>query len=134
MLPHQNLNMPANFPMPMSNESGFHETDSPKSLALSHQNEIGGYTETTGGSSPDSALDPSSHGDDIDDFEMHPIHMRDDIGLSDQDLVLKSTKDLNKLLKKRGISKERQKGTYLCLTNFFFTVDLRDWLCGAISS
>ena len=35
--------------------------------------------------------------------------MRDDIGLSDQDLTLISVKDLNKLLKDKNISEERKK-------------------------
>ncbi len=40
---------------------------------------------------------------------MNPVNMRDDIGLSDQDLILMPTKELNKLLKKRNICKARAK-------------------------
>lgn len=38
-----------------------------------------------------------------------PINPRKDVGVSDQELVMMTTKDLNKLLKKRGIPKERAK-------------------------
>merc|ERR1712223_1692738 len=91
----QDLNMPPNnFPMPMSHDSGYHETDSPKSLAPSQNNDHG-YIEP-GGSSPD--LDPCSPGD-TEDYGMDvPINQRNDIGLSDQELVMMSTKDLNRLL------------------------------------
>ncbi len=41
--------------------------------------------------------------------DLPPINFREDIGLSDQDLVKLSTKDLNRLLKKKNIAKERQK-------------------------
>lgn len=41
--------------------------------------------------------------------ELHPINKRGDIGLSDQELVMQSTKTLNKMIKKRGITKERAK-------------------------
>ena len=44
-----------------------------------------------------------------DDFDFPPINTREDIGLSDQELVMLSTKDLNKLLKRKNIPKERQK-------------------------
>ena len=37
------------------------------------------------------------------------VNFRPDVGLSDADLILIPTKDLNKLLKKKGISKERAK-------------------------
>jgi len=49
--------------------------------------------------------------DDVDDDEIPPINLekRPDLGMGDQDLVLCPTKMLNKLLKKRGISKERAK-------------------------
>jgi len=108
---HQDLNMPPNFPM--SNDSGFHETDSPKAPPPHH--DIGspdpGYTEM-GGSSPDSLMDSglvSGEHDDYDDLLSNPINQRNDTGLSDQELVTMSTREINKLLKKRGIDKERQK-------------------------
>ena len=41
--------------------------------------------------------------------DLPPINTRADIGLSDQDLVQISTKDLNKLMKKKGIGKDRAK-------------------------
>ena len=41
--------------------------------------------------------------------EQYPINKRQDIGCSDQELVMQSTKALNKMIKKRGISKERAK-------------------------
>ena len=41
--------------------------------------------------------------------EHYPINKRSDIGVSDQELVMQSTKALNKMIKKRGISKERAK-------------------------
>ena len=43
--------------------------------------------------------------------QIPPINLekRPDLGMGDQDLVLCPTKMLNKLLKKRGISKERAK-------------------------
>jgi len=89
----------------MSHDSGYHETDSPKSLAPSQNNDHG-YIEP-GGSSPD--LDPCSPGD-AEDYGMDvPINQRNDIGLSDQELVMMSTKDLNKKLKKNNITKDRQK-------------------------
>merc|ERR1712037_956284 len=47
--------------------------------------------------------------DDYDDLLSTPINQRNDIGLSDQELVTMSTKEINKLLKKRGIDKDRQK-------------------------
>jgi len=108
---HQDLNMPPNFPM--SNDSGFHETDSPKAPPPHH--DIGspdpGYTEM-GGSSPDSLMDSglgSGEHDDYDDLLSNPINQRNDIGLSDQELVTMSTKEINKLLKKKCIDKDRQK-------------------------
>ena len=39
--------------------------------------------------------------------DLPPINIRGDIGLSDQELVMQCTKALNKLIKKKGISKER---------------------------
>ena len=41
--------------------------------------------------------------------DLPPINIRDDIGLSDQELVVRTTKELNKLLKNKNIPKERQK-------------------------
>ena len=38
-----------------------------------------------------------------------PVNVREDVGLSDQQLILMPTKDLNKLLKKKGITKSRAK-------------------------
>merc|ERR1712051_42308 len=97
---HQDLNMPPNFPM--SNDSGFHETDSPKAPPPHH--DIGspdpGYTEM-GGSSPDSLMDSglgSGEHDDYDDLLSNPINQRNDIGLSDQELVTMSTKEINKFV------------------------------------
>jgi len=107
---HQDLNMPPNFPM--SNDSGFHETDSPKAPPPHH--DIGspnpGYAEM-GGSSPDSLMDSGNAGehDNYDEILSNPINTRNDIGISDQELVTMSTKEINKLLKKSGIPKERQK-------------------------
>jgi len=105
---HQDLNMPPNFPM--SNDSGFHETDSPKAPPPHH--DIGspdpGYTEM-GGSSPDSLMDSGLGSGEHDDYDLPPINTRNDVGLSDQELLMKTTRELNKLLKKRGIDKDRQK-------------------------
>jgi len=105
---HQDLNMPPNFPM--SNDSGFHETDSPKAPPSHH--DIGspdpGYTEM-GGSSPDSLMDSGLGSGEHDDYDLPPINTRNDVGLSDQELLMKTTRELNKLLKKRGIDKDRQK-------------------------
>ena len=44
-----------------------------------------------------------------DDFDYPPINQRVDVGLSDQELVTLSTKELNRMLKRKGISKERAK-------------------------
>merc|ERR1711935_1178879 len=44
-----------------------------------------------------------------DEILSNPINTRNDIGISDQELVAMSTKEINKLLKKSGIPKERQK-------------------------
>ena len=52
---------------------------------------------------------PSLSQDMLEDVEDHNINYRDDIGLGDEKLVTLSTKDLNKMLKKRGISKDRAK-------------------------
>merc|ERR1712012_715135 len=41
--------------------------------------------------------------------EYPPINQRVDVGLSDQELVTLSTKELNRMLKKKGITKERAK-------------------------
>jgi len=41
--------------------------------------------------------------------ELEKCNLRDDVGLYDQDLITMPTKDLNKMLKKKGISKGRQK-------------------------
>merc|ERR1712018_670226 len=38
-----------------------------------------------------------------------PVNYRDDIGLDDKELVTISTKELNRMLKKKGIGKSRQK-------------------------
>ena len=40
---------------------------------------------------------------------LQSFNMREDVGLNDVDLSNISTKELNKLLKKKGISKARQK-------------------------
>lgn len=112
MLPigHQDLNnMPPNYPMPMSNDSGFQDTDSPKAPPPLHNGDMG-YAEM-GGSSPDSLMDRDGADPDEYDIPDHPINLekRIDIGLSDQELVTMSTKEINKLLKKRNIPKERAK-------------------------
>ena len=52
---------------------------------------------------------PSISQDMLEDVEDHNINYRDDIGLGDEKLVTLSTKDLNKMLKKRGITKDRAK-------------------------
>merc|ERR1711935_19104 len=44
-----------------------------------------------------------------DEILSNPINTRNDIGISDEELVTMSTKEINKLLKKSGIPKERQK-------------------------
>merc|ERR1712037_267189 len=64
-----------------------------------------------GGSSPDSLMDSGNAGehDNYDEILSNPINTRNDIGISDQELVTMSTKEINKLLKKSGIPKERQK-------------------------
>jgi len=54
--------------------------------------------------SPRSSLDSNPA---IEDIERNPINKRTDVGLSDQELVLKTTKELNKLIKKRNIPKDR---------------------------
>ena len=41
--------------------------------------------------------------------EQYPINKRLDVGFSDQELVMQSTKALNKMIKKRGITKDRAK-------------------------
>ncbi len=38
-----------------------------------------------------------------------PVNLREDVMLSDQDLVTMPTKELNRYLRKRGVSKKRQK-------------------------
>jgi len=68
--------------MPPSNDSGFHELVE----------------------SPSMKMEPA-----VDEYEHYPINKRSDIGVSDQELVMQSTKALNKMIKKRGISKERAK-------------------------
>lgn len=68
--------------MPPSNDSGFHELVE----------------------SPIMKIEPA-----VDQYEQFPINKRKDVGCSDQELVMQSTKALNKMIKKRGISKERAK-------------------------
>ena len=46
---------------------------------------------------------------DLSEVPLEPVNYRDDIGLDDQALVTISTKELNRLLKKKGINKGRQK-------------------------
>jgi len=112
-LGHQDLNnMPPNYPMPMSNDSGFQDTDSPKAPPPLHNGDMGYAEMVSGGSSPDSLMDRD--GVDQDEYDLllnTPINLekRIDIGLSDQELVTMSTKEINKLLKKRNIPKERAK-------------------------
>jgi len=102
--------MPQNFPM--SNDSGFHETDSPKAPRPHHDIESPnpGYAEL-GGSSPDSLMDSGNAGehDNYDEILSNPINKRNDIGTSDQVMVTMSTKEINKLFKKSEIPKELQK-------------------------
>merc|ERR1739838_1172768 len=43
------------------------------------------------------------------DVLSNPINQRNCIGLSDQEIILMSTEEINKLLKKTGIDKDRQK-------------------------
>jgi len=99
---HQDLNMPPNFPM--SNDSGFHETDSPKAPPPHHDSGSPdpGYAEM-GGSSPDSLMDSGNAGehDNYDEILSNPINTRNDIGISDQELVTMSTKEINKLVHTR---------------------------------
>ena len=59
-----------------------------------------------GSASPDDDDDIDSCPD---DYDYPPINQRVDVGLSDQELVTLSTKELNRMLKKKGISKERAK-------------------------
>jgi len=46
---------------------------------------------------------------DLSEIPPEPVNFRDDIGLDDKALVTISTKELNRLLKKKGINKARQK-------------------------
>ena len=46
---------------------------------------------------------------DLSEVPLEPVNYRDDIGLDDKALVTISTKELNRLLKKKGINKARQK-------------------------
>jgi len=46
---------------------------------------------------------------DLSEVPLEPVNYRDDIGLDDKALVTISTKELNRLLKKKGINKSRQK-------------------------
>jgi len=46
---------------------------------------------------------------DLSEVPLEPVNYRDDIGLDDKALVTISTKELNRLLKKKGINKGRQK-------------------------
>merc|ERR1712241_1186864 len=71
--------------MPHSNDSGFHE---PMDLV----------------DSPSIKIEPA-----VDEYEQYPINKRLDVGFSDQELVMQSTKALNKMIKKRGITKDRAK-------------------------
>jgi len=107
---HQDLNMPPNFPM--SNDSGFHETDSPKAPPPHHDSGSPdpGYAEM-GGSSPDSLMDSGNAGehDNHDKILSNPINTRNDIGISNQEMVTMSTKEINKFFKKSEIPKELQK-------------------------
>jgi len=61
--------------------------------------------------SPVSSDDPNANLDLNDDYLNYPINLdkRTDIGLSDQDLVALGTKELNKKLKRNGITKKRAK-------------------------
>ena len=58
-----------------------------------------------GSTSPDGGDNDSCQ--DYDEYP--PINQRVDVGLSDQELVTLSTKELNRMLKKKGITKERAK-------------------------
>ena len=62
------------------------------------------YIETSNGSS----LVSSTSNSEI-DVPSEPVNFREDIELDDQNLVTISTKELNRRLKKKGISKARQK-------------------------
>ena len=61
--------------------------------------------------SPSQAQSPAAPSPKIagDYDEYPPINQRVDVGLSDQELVTLSTKELNRMLKKKGISKDRAK-------------------------
>merc|ERR1712062_586783 len=65
--------------MPPSNDSGFHEIGNISPMSVESNN----------------------------NEDLPPINIRGDVGLSDQELVLKTTKELNKLIKKRNIPKDR---------------------------
>ena len=57
------------------------------------------------------AMDSSSISSEFDQVEVpkEPINFRDDIELDDKALVVIDTKSLNRLMKKKGISKRRQR-------------------------
>ena len=61
------------------------------------------------GSSTYSLMDSNIAGELHPDHEPSPINTLNDIGLSDEELLMKSTRELNNYLKKLSISKERQK-------------------------
>ena len=56
-----------------------------------------------------SPMSVESNNNNVVEEDLPPINIRGDIGLSDQELVMQCTKALNKLIKKKGISKERAK-------------------------
>jgi len=101
--------------MPPSNDSGYQEdtetdiasqrssNESPDHHHNHHQ--ITKLPDRDGSMSPDEGDDDSCQ--DYDEYP--PINQRVDVGLSDQELVTLSTKELNRMLKKKGISKDRAK-------------------------
>jgi len=108
-------NLEMNNFMPPSNDSGYQEdietdlasqrssNESPDHHHNHHQ--ITKLPDREGSTSPDGGDNDSCQ--DYDEYP--PINQRVDVGLSDQELVTLSTKELNRMLKKKGITKERAK-------------------------
>ena len=59
--------------------------------------------------SPNTLVSSSTNNSEIPVVPSEPVNFRDDIELDDQGLVTISTKELNRRLKKKGLSKSRQK-------------------------
>lgn len=94
--------------IPLPAETSLQRVVGPDNLTIDEHNQIF-YNQLQRGNNGRTMDSGVACGEEEEDGTGNPVNFRPDIGLSDQDLILMPTKDLNKLLKKKNIGKVRQK-------------------------